>query len=62
MNNFLGVQDAPRKLRDLNMEPGLWSGSVITTDGGLVCVLITNNKWLKAQGYMESQFSARGWR
>ena len=53
MNNFLGVQDAPRKRRDPNMEPGPWSGSVITTDGGLVCVLITNDKWLKAQGYVE---------
>ena len=53
MNNFLGVQDAPRKRRDPNMEPGPWAGSVITTDGGLVCVLITNDKWLKAQGYVE---------
>ena len=53
MNNFLGVQDAPRKRRDPNMKPGSWSGSVITTDGGLVRVLITNDKCLKVQGYVE---------
>jgi hypothetical protein len=53
MNNFLGVQDAPRKRRDPNMKPGSWSGSVITMDGGLVRVLITNDKCLIVQGYVE---------
>jgi hypothetical protein len=50
--NRLGIQDAPRKRRDSSQSPGAWSGSVIriTTDG--VCVLASEDKWIKAKAML----------
>ena len=45
--NFLGLQDAARKRREPLLEPGAWAGSNVHTSDGLVCVLITQERWEK---------------
>ncbi len=45
--NFLGLQDAARKRRGPEQEPGAWSGSVVHTVGDAVSVLISTERWNK---------------
>jgi hypothetical protein len=47
--NWLGIQDAPRKRRDSSQSPGAWSGSVIWVTPEGVCVLASEDKWIKAK-------------
>jgi hypothetical protein len=54
--NHLGIQDAPRKIRDTSKTPGPWAGSMIYTDdeeAGLR-VLVERKKWCKAKRLMEN--------
>ena len=46
--NFLGMQHAARKLRDLSHTPGPWAGSVVSTEGG-VFLLTSQEKWDKTR-------------
>ena len=46
--NFLGMQHAARKLRDLSCTPGPWAGSVVNTDDG-VHLLTSQEKWDKTR-------------
>jgi hypothetical protein len=41
----LGIQDAPRKIRDSSKAPGAWAGAVVQTDGVGVHVLVSQEKW-----------------
>jgi hypothetical protein len=50
--NWLGIQDAPRKRRDSSQSPGAWSGSVIRVTPEGVCVLASEDKWIKAKGML----------
>jgi hypothetical protein len=43
--NWLGIQDAARKRRDISQEPGAWTGAVISkTDGENVWLLTSQEK------------------
>ena len=46
--NFLGMQHAARKLRDMTQEPGPWAGSVVNTEEG-VFILTSQEKWDKTK-------------
>ena len=46
--NFLGMQHAAQKLRDLLHTPGPWAGSVVNTEGG-VFLLTSQEKWDKTR-------------
>ena len=46
--NFLGMQHAARKLRDLSCTPGPWAGSVVNTEDG-VHLLTSQEKWDKTK-------------
>jgi hypothetical protein len=48
----LGIQDAPRKRRDSSQQPGAWTGSVLQTDNGQVCLLISLAKWIKTKALL----------
>jgi hypothetical protein len=50
---YLGEQDACQKRVEASRRAGAWAGSVCHTDGGSVTVLVTANKWAKAQGYVQ---------
>ena len=51
--SWLGLQDAPRKRRAASRTPGAWAGSVIHTEGDLVCVLVSDKKWLKTKKWIK---------
>jgi hypothetical protein len=51
--NWLGIQDAPRKRRDSSQKPGAWSGSVIRVTPEGVCILASEDKWIKAKVILE---------
>jgi hypothetical protein len=51
--NFLGLQDAARKRRGPEQEPGAWSGSVVHTTGGHVTVLISMERWAKLKSIIQ---------
>jgi len=44
-----GLQDAPRKRRRPDQEPGPWAGSVAHSTGGEVSVLVTQARWDKTK-------------
>ena len=46
--SYLGIQIASRKRRDVGMDNGAWSGSVVHTNG-MVVVLIAQDKWDKSK-------------
>ena len=46
--NFLGMQHAARKLRDMTQKPGPWAGSVVNTEDG-VFILTSQEKWDKTR-------------
>jgi hypothetical protein len=47
--NHLGIQDAPRKRREVSRSPGPWGGCMVYTDNAEegVQVLILRKKWYK---------------
>jgi hypothetical protein len=48
--NQLGIQDAPRKMREVSRSPGPWAGSMVYTydaEAG-VWVLVSRKKWAEA--------------
>lgn len=47
--SYLGLQDAPRKRRDSSRRPGAWTGSVVRTEDGEVCLLVGEDKWRKGK-------------
>ncbi len=47
--NYLGLQDAARKRRDPSQTPGPWAGSIVVSDGSLVEILVSNERWNKAK-------------
>jgi hypothetical protein len=49
--NYLGIQDAPRKRRDVSRVPGPWAGSMVYTDDSAagVRILVSTKKWAKAK-------------
>jgi hypothetical protein len=51
--NHLGIQDAPRKRRDISQSPGAWAGSVIRTGAGGVSVLTSQEKWDKSKRLLQ---------
>ncbi|MFN9979482.1 MAG: hypothetical protein ACK53Y_06195, partial [bacterium] len=52
--NWLGLQDAARKRRELSQEPGPWAGSVIKVEpGGGIYLSVTQERWNKTVGIIE---------
>jgi hypothetical protein len=49
--NYLGIQDAPRKRREVSRAPGPWAGSMVNTDDGEagVRILVFRKKWANAK-------------
>ncbi len=47
--NYLGIQDAPRKRREISQSPGPWAGALVHTTDGSVRVAMSQEKWDKAQ-------------
>jgi hypothetical protein len=49
--NYLGIQDAPRKRREVSRVPGPWAGSIVYTDNSAagVRMLVSRKKWAKAK-------------
>jgi hypothetical protein len=49
--NYLGIQDAPRKRREVSRAPGLWAVSMVYTDDSAagVRILVSIKKWAKAK-------------
>jgi hypothetical protein len=54
--NHLGIQDAPRKKREVSRSPGPWEGSVVYTDHAEagMRVLVRRKKWAKAKRLLET--------
>jgi hypothetical protein len=52
MLGYLGEQDATRKRVPHSQRAGAWAGAVCHTDNGHVTVLVTQDKWDKAKGYV----------
>jgi hypothetical protein len=50
--NYLGIQNAARKFRNIVQEPGPWAGSVVHTSNG-VEVLVSQEKWDKTKKILE---------
>ena len=50
--NYLGIQDAARKRRGASQTPGAWAGSVVHTGSKGVFIMISQEKWDKAKGYV----------
>jgi hypothetical protein len=46
--NWLGLQDAARKRRPPMKEPGAWSGGIVHTCSDQVEVLVSKERWVKA--------------
>jgi len=55
--SFLGLQVASRKTRPPSQSRGPWVGSVVSTDGGRVCVSCTPAKWDKAKGMLNEMLA-----
>lgn len=49
---YLGEQDASRKRVAPSERAGAWTGAVCHTDEGKVTVMVTQDKWDKAKGYI----------
>jgi hypothetical protein len=49
--NYLGIQDAPRKIREVSRARGPWAGSMVYTDDSSagVRILVSRKKWAKAK-------------
>jgi hypothetical protein len=49
--NYLGIQDAPRKRREVSRSPGPWADSMVYTDDSSagVRILVSRKKWAKAK-------------
>jgi hypothetical protein len=49
--NYLGIQDAPRKMREMSRAPGPWAGSMAYTDdrSAGVLVSVSRKKWAKVK-------------
>jgi hypothetical protein len=49
--NYLGIQDAPKKKRDVSRAPGPWAGCMVYTDDSAtgVRILVSKKKWAKAK-------------
>jgi hypothetical protein len=49
--NYLGIQYAPRKMREVSRAPGPWAGSMLYTDDGEagVRMLVSRKKWANAK-------------
>jgi hypothetical protein len=47
----LGIEDAPRKRREVSRSPGPWAGSMVYTDDAEagVRVMVSRKKWAKAK-------------
>jgi hypothetical protein len=52
MLNYLGLQDAPRKLRDASQTPGAWAGSIVCTLRNTVTLSGSQERWDKAKGIL----------
>jgi hypothetical protein len=54
--NYLGIQDAPRKRRDVSRAPGPWAGSMVYTDdrSAGMRILVSRKKWAKAKRLLET--------
>jgi hypothetical protein len=48
MLNWLGLQDAARKRRDPSQSPGPWAGSIVIVDGGVIYLMVSQERWDKA--------------
>jgi hypothetical protein len=48
--NYLGIQDAPTKMREVSRAPGPWAGYMVYTDDSAVgvWVLVSIKRWAKA--------------
>jgi len=49
MLNALGIQDAQGKRRDPSMTPGAWEGSIVASNDDSVALLVSQERWEKAQ-------------
>ena len=49
---YLGEQDAARKRRPPNKEPGPWCGAFVANRNGSVWVYVSQSKWSKAKAYV----------
>jgi hypothetical protein len=49
--NYLGIQDALRKRREVSRAPGPWAGSMVYMDDSAagVRILVSRKKWVKAK-------------
>jgi hypothetical protein len=49
--NYLGIQDAPRKRREVSRATGPWAGSMVYTDDSAasVWILVSRKKWVKSK-------------
>jgi hypothetical protein len=51
---YLGIQDAPRKRREVSRAPCSYAGSMVYTDVSAfgVRILVSRNKWAKAKPFL----------
>jgi hypothetical protein len=54
--NYLDIQDAPRKRREVSRAPGPWARSMVYTDDSAagVRILVSRKKWAKAKRLLET--------
>jgi hypothetical protein len=52
---YLGIQDAPRKRR---VDGGAWAGAIMNTAGGRITKTVSQEKWDKAKGYINTILEA----
>jgi hypothetical protein len=51
---YLGIQEASRKRRPPTKTPGAWAGGVFQTSSTSICVSVSQDKWDKAKGLINS--------
>jgi hypothetical protein len=51
---YLGIQDAPRKRRPSNQNPGAWDGCVFKISPNKIGKTVTKEKWEKARAIVEA--------
>ena len=42
---YLGLQDVARKRTKPSQSPGEWAGTIVNSEGGVVKVLVSREKW-----------------
>ena len=47
--SYLGLQSAARKRREVGQDVGAWSGSIVDTTEGKVCIRTDQEKWDKTR-------------